>query len=172
MIEYFKIGKLVAAHGINGELLLKHELGKKTSLKGLKTIFIEDRKHSFLPWFVQATRVKNKEEVFIKLDDVATREAAIKLAQKEVWITETDLKKFAAKSSPINLLGYTIIDEEKTLGQIIEVIEQAHQMLCKIELNKKEVLIPLNGDTLKKIDHKNKEVKVNLPDGLLEIYLE
>ena len=150
MIEYFKIGKLVAAHGINGELLLKHELGKKTSLKGLKTIFIEDRKHSFLPWFVQATRVKNKEEVFIKLDDVATREAAIKLAQKEVWITETDLKKFAAKSSPINLLGYTIIDEEKTLGQIIEVIEQAHQMLCKIELNKKEVLIPLNGDTLKK----------------------
>jgi len=172
VIEYFKIGKLVAAHGINGELLLKHELGKKTSLKGLKTIFIEDRKHSFLPWFVQATRVKNKEEVFIKLDDVATREAAIKLAQKEVWITETDLKKFAAKSSPINLLGYTIIDEEKTLGQIIEVIEQAHQMLCKIELNKKEVLIPLNGDTLKKIDHKNKEVKVNLPDGLLEIYLE
>ena len=172
MIEYFKIGKLVAAHGINGELLLKHELGKKTSLKGLKTIFIEDRKHSFLPWFVQATRVKNKEEVFIKLDDVTTREAAIKLAQKEVWITETDLKKFAAKSSPINLLGYTIIDEEKTLGQIIEVIEQAHQMLCKIELNKKEVLIPLNGDTLKKIDHKNKEVKVNLPDGLLEIYLE
>jgi len=172
VIEYFKIGKLVAAHGINGELLLKHELGKKTSLKGLKTIFIEDRKHSFLPWFVQATRVKNKEEVFIKLDDVTTREAAIKLAQKEVWITETDLKKFAAKSSPINLLGYTIIDEEKTLGQIIEVIEQAHQMLCKIELNKKEVLIPLNGDTLKKIDHKNKEVKVNLPDGLLEIYLE
>jgi len=172
VIEYFKIGKLVAAHGINGELLLKHELGKKTSLKGLKTIFIEDRKHSFLPWFVQATRVKNKEEVFIKLDDVATREAAIKLAQKEVWITETDLKKFAAKSSPINLLGYTIIDKEKTLGQIIEVIEQAHQMLCKIELNKKEVLIPLNGDTLKKIDHKNKEVKVNLPDGLLEIYLE
>jgi len=172
VIEYFKIGKLVAAHGINGELLLKHELGKKTSLKGLKTIFIEDRKHSFLPWFVQATRVKNKEEVFIKLDDVATREAAIKLAQKEVWITETDLKKFAAKSSPINLLGYTIIDKEKTLGQIIEVIEHAHQMLCKIELNKKEVLIPLNGDTLKKIDHKNKEVKVNLPDGLLEIYLE
>jgi len=172
VIEYFKIGKLVAAHGINGELLLKHELGKKTSLKGLKTIFIEDRKHSFLPWFVQAIRVKNKEEVFIKLDDVATREAAIKLAQKEVWITETDLKKFAAKSSPINLLGYTIIDKEKPLGQIIEVIEQAHQMLCKIELNKKEVLIPLNGDTLKKIDHKNKEVKVNLPDGLLEIYLE
>ena len=52
------------------------------------------------------------------------------------------------------------------------MIEHAHQMLCKIELNKKEVLIPLNGDTLKKIDHKNKEVKVNLPDGLLEIYLE
>src|SRR5678809_260343 len=96
----------------------------------------------------------------------------MKLAQKEVWFTEDDRKKFAARSSAINLLGYTIINEKKVLGQILEVIEQAHQMLCKIEINKKEVLIPLNEDTLQKIDHRKKEVNVRLPDGLLEIYLE
>jgi len=43
--EYFKIGKLVAAFGVNGQLILQHELGKKTSLKGLQAIFIEEKKN-------------------------------------------------------------------------------------------------------------------------------
>ena len=70
------------------------------------------------------------------------------------------------------MLGYNIIDEKKSLGEILEVIEQAHQMLCRIEINNKVVLVPLNESTLKKIDHKKKEVMVSLPEGLLEIYLE
>lgn len=171
MIEYFKIGKFVAAHGVKGELVLKHELGKKTSLKGLQTIFIEDKKDSFLPWFIESAKIKNEEEVFIKLENIDTREAAIKLSQKEVWFTEPDRKKFSARSSPINLLGYKIIDDDKFIGVVEEIIEQAHQMLCRIEINKKEALIPLNEDTLKKIDHRKREVIVKLPEGLLEIYL-
>jgi 16S rRNA processing protein RimM len=39
-------------------------------------------------------------------------------------------------------------------------------------MQKKEVLIPLNEKTLKKIDRKKKQVYVTLPEGLLEIYLE
>jgi 16S rRNA processing protein RimM len=169
--EYFKIGKFVTAHGVKGELLLKHELGKKTSLKGLQTLFVEERKNSFLPWFIETAKIRNEEEVLIKLEGVSTREAALRLTQKEVWFTEADVKRFSAKSSPINLLGYTIVDQENPIGKILEVIEQAHQMLCRIEINKKEVLIPLNEDTLKKIDHKKSEVVVKLPDGLLQIYL-
>jgi 16S rRNA processing protein RimM len=171
LAEYFKIGKFVAVHGLKGELVLKHELGKKTSLKGLQTIFIEEKKDSFIPWFIEHTKIKDQDQVFIKLEEVPTREAAIKLAQKEVWLTEADLKKFSAKSSPINLLGYTIINNKKPIGQIEEIIEQAHQMLCKIEINSKEALIPLNEETLQKINHQKKEVIVELPDGLLEIYL-
>ena len=171
MTEYFKLGKFVAVYGLTGELVLKHELRKKTSLKGLKNVFIEQAKNSFLPWFIESTKIKNDEEVYMKLGGVNTREDALKLMRKEVWLTEVDFKNHAAKSAPANLLGYTIISEERSLGEIVEVIEQPHQMLCKIEINQKEVLIPLNEDTLKKIDHKNKEVTVTLPEGLLAIYL-
>jgi len=44
-------------------------------------------------------------------------------------------------------------------------------MLCRIEINKKEVLIPINESFLKKIDHKKKEVIVELPEGLIDVYL-
>ena len=172
MAEYFKIGKFVAVHGLKGELVLRHELGKKTSLKGLQAVFIEEKKDFFLPWFIQSTKIKNDDAVFIKIEGIDTREAAKKLTQKEAWFTGPDLKKFSAKSSPINLLGYTIINREKPIGVIEEVIEQVHQILCKIELDKREALIPLNEETLQRIDHKKKEVMVRLPEGLLEIYLE
>lgn len=171
MTEYFKIGKLVSAFGLKGELILKHNLGKKTSLKGLQALFVEERREAFIPWFIEAVRIKTEDELYLKLQDVNTREAAIKLTQKEVWLTETDFKKFAAKSSPINLLGYNIIEKDKELGKILEVIEQPHQLLCRIEVNNKEVLIPLHENTILKVDKKKQQVIVDLPEGLLEIYL-
>jgi 16S rRNA processing protein RimM len=171
MNEYFKIGKFVSAFGVKGELILKHNLGKKTALKGLQALFVEERKERFIPWFVQSTRIKAADEIYVQLADVVTREAAIKLAQKEVWLPEADFKKFSAKSSPMNLLGYTVVEDGKTLGTILEVLEQPHQMLCRIEINGKEVLIPLHEGTLLKIDKKKSQVAVQLPEGLLEIYL-
>ncbi len=170
MSHYFKIGKLVASHGLKGDLILEHSLGKKTSLKGLESIFIEEKKDSFLPYFIQWTKIKNKEEIFIKLEGVEDKETARKLTPREVWLTEEDFQKFAAKSSPIALLGFTIVNENENLGEIMEVIEQPHQILCAILLNGKEALIPIHQDSLEKVDAKNRKVYVNLPDGLLDIY--
>ena len=171
MTEYFKIGKLVGTFGLKGELVLKHSLGKKTSLKGLKAIFAEEPKDSFIPWFIESTKIKNEEEIYIKLEGINTREQAIKLTPKEVWVPEEEFKKFSAKSSPINLLGYDIIEGEQVLGKILEVIEQPHQILCRIEFNNREVYIPLHQETIQKIDNKKQQVIVLLPPGLLEIYL-
>lgn len=171
MTEYFKIGKLVAVYGLKGELLLKHTFGKKTSLKGLQAIFIEEKKNSFLPWFIETTKIKNEEEIYLKLEGVNTREASMKIVQKEIWIPESDFKKFASKTTPSNLLGYTIINNNESLGEILELIEQPHQLLCRLEIKGKEVLIPLHQESLQKVNHKKKEVVVKLPDGLLEIYM-
>ena len=171
MTEYFKIGKFVAVYGLHGELLLKHVLGKKTSLKGLPAIFVEEKKNSFIPWFIESTKIKSEEEIYIKLEGLHSREAAIKLTRKDIWLTEPDFKKFAAKTAPASLLGYTIINNNEPLGQILELIEQPHQLLCRLDIKGKEVLIPLHEETLQKVNHQKKEIIVELPDGLLEIYL-
>ncbi len=171
MIEYFKIGKIVSVTGLKGEVLLKHSLGKKTSLKGLQAIFIEEKENSFLPWFIESTKIKNASEIYLKIENINSRESAMILSQKQVWLPEPDFKKFTAKTAPASLLGYTVINEGEALGKILEIIEHPHQLICRIELKEKEVLIPLNENTLQKVDHKKKEVNVKLPDGLLEIYL-
>jgi len=170
--DYINIGKIVTAHGLTGEVLLKHALGKKTTFKENDTVFIEQVKGSYLPHFVQSSKVKAEDETIIKFDDVDSREKALKFLQKQVWLTQEDFRKFAAKSSPISLLGFTLFNEGEKLGIIDEIIEQPHQVLLTIKINGKEVLIPLHEETLNNIDRKKKEVHVTLPDGLLEIYLE
>jgi 16S rRNA processing protein RimM len=170
MTEYFNIGKLVTTFGLKGELVLKHTLGKKTSLKGLTALFVEEKKESFLPWFIESTKIKNEEEIYIKLEGINTREQATRLTQKQVWLPEADFKKFSSKSSPISFLGYEIVENGAVLGKILEVIEQPHQVLCRIDLNGKEALIPLHEETIVKVDKKKGQVVVDLPEGLLEIY--
>jgi len=170
MNQYFKIGKFVATHGLSGELILVHSLGKKTTLKGLDALFIEEAKDNFLPYFIEKTSIRSDTETLVKLEGFDSKEAARKITPKEVWMAEKDFNNYAAKAAPIALLGFDIIDGETNLGEIIEVIEQPHQVLCSIMYNGKEALIPIHEESLQKVDKKNKRVHVVLPEGLLEIY--
>jgi 16S rRNA processing protein RimM len=168
--EYRNIGKLVAVFGLQGELILQHRLGKKTSLKGLKTIFLEDKKDEMLPWFIENTRIKGEDDIYLKLEGIDTKEAAKKVAHKEVWLSEADFGQFAGGSAPISLVGFHLWQGQDDLGEILEVIEQPHQVLCRIDLNGKEALIPVHEATLQKLDKKRHRVHVILPDGLLDVY--
>jgi len=170
MTEYFKIGKIVAGHGFKGDLILKHNLGKKTSLKGLEKIFLEESRDSFIPYFPQKSSIRNESEILLKIDGIDTKEKATELLQKEVWLTEIDFKKYASKSAPISYLGYLIMDGDKEVGSIEEVIEQPHQLLCKVKYKNKEALIPVHEDNLIEVDPKKRILYLQLPEGLLEIY--
>lgn len=170
MNQYFKVGKLAATFGVEGQLILQHSLGKKSSLEDLETFFIEEKKDSFLPYFLSSVKIKNDKEAFISIEGISSKEAAHLLLKKEVWLSENDFKKFAATDAPISFLGYTIVNDKEELGEITEVIEQPHQLLCTILINGKEALIPIHEDSLEKVDKKNRKLYVDLPDGLLEIY--
>ncbi len=170
MSQYFKIGKLAASTGLEGKLILQHSLGKKTSLKGLEAIFLEDKKDSFLPYFIQSTQIRSDTETILKLEGVDMMEVARKLTPKDVWLQEEDFNKFTAKAAPIALLGYNLIDGDTDLGEIIEVIEQPHQILCTVMYKGNEALVPVHAENLLKMDKKNRKVYVEVPEGLLDIY--
>ncbi len=170
-MNYISSGKFVAVHGLKGILVFRHELGKKSGLQEVNAIFTEEGRKNMIPWFVEKAAVRSGNETYVKLEGINDRGAAGKLLQKEVWLTEPDFNKLADKSAPANLLGYLLLDKKEKLSEILEIIEQPHQLICRIELKGKEVLVPLNDAFLKKIDHKKREVIVDLPDGLIDVYL-
>jgi len=171
MSQYIHIGKFVATFGVRGELILEHALGKKTALKNIETIFVEETKGAYLPYFLQTSKGKDHSEIYVLMEGVNSKEAAHRFIHRNVWLTEDDFRKLAGKSAAISLLGYMVLEAGKELAVIEEVIEQPHQVLVRITLKGNEALIPLHAESLQKIDHKTKQVHVVLPDGLLEIYV-
>lgn len=171
MSEYVHIGKLVATFGVKGELILTHGLGKKTNLKDVEVLFVEEQKGSYLPYFISGSKAKDEAEMYVQFEGVSTKEVASRFVSRQAWLLENDFRKLAGKSAPIALLGYEVItDEDENLGPIEEVIEQPHQVLLKISLEGNEALIPLHAESLDSIDHDAKKVYVILPDGLLDVY--
>lgn len=170
MSEYFKIGKMAASFGLKGELVLEHGLGKRTSLKGLETLFIAMSKNQLLPYFIESTAVKSANEIYIKLEGINSKESARLLTPKEVWLLEKDFQAFASGAAPIAMLGFHLMDGDTDLGPIVEVIEQPHQVLCTILIDGKEALVPVHEASLLKIDPEARQVHVSIPEGLLDIY--
>lgn len=171
MDNFVSIGKLAASFGIKGELILEHHLGESSSLEGIKAVFIEEQEGKFLPYFVQGIKRKSDTEWLIALEGIDAPEKGKRFIKKKVWLREADVKKTAAASAPISLLGFVVLDNKKELGKVLEVIEQPVQILLRLEIDGKEVLIPVNESTLKSIDHKKEKIFLTLPDGLLDIYL-
>ena len=167
--SYRNIGKIVSGFGLKGEMIIQHHLGKNCRFK-INVIFLE-QKGRITALFRGNCQEKGDDELYLKLEGIDSREAATKYLRREVWMKEEEIQIHTQKNNPIGWVGYRIIDQGRDLGPIQEVIEQPHQVLCRLEIDAREVLIPINEQTLEKVDHKSRSLLVCLPDGLLEIYL-
>ncbi|MEY2586472.1 MAG: rRNA processing protein RimM [Bacteroidota bacterium] len=171
MEQYVVIGKFVSTFGVKGELILQHHLGEDVDPSSLKIFFLEELGGKFLPYFISSAKIKNEKELLVVLEGIDTPEKGKKLLKKQVWLPELEVKSQASASAPIGLLGFEVYDKKKLLGKVLEVIEQPMQILLRVDFNKKEVYVPLNESTLIKIDHKKEKINVELPEGLLDIYI-
>lgn len=166
-----RIGKIVATHGLQGALILKHVVGKSDWMQKDHTLFIELRKESFIPFFVSVAKASNNEEYVVSLEDVQTVEEARKMIGKHVYVQE-DILSGHANDSPLLWIGFNLVDWKKGgLGIIEDVFQTGKQWLAKLTIEGKEVLIPLVEDILLDVNVRNKYVRVDLPEGLVEVYL-
>jgi 16S rRNA processing protein RimM len=167
-----RVGKIVATHGIQGAVILKHIVERSGWLKKDIPLFIELLKGSYIPYFTIQAKDSNDEEIIIHLEDVASAEAAKKLVGKHVYVN-ADVLGDKAEDSPLLWIGFNIVDKQKgSLGTIEDVYQAGAQWLAKITINDSEVLIPLVKEFLIQVNTRNKFIRTDLPEGLIDIYLE
>ncbi len=170
-MELVHFGKIVATHGVQGAVVLQHVCKKKIDLKNCKALFIEVEKDSKNPYFISQYKAISNEEVHVSFEHINSKEAAKFLIRKKVWIPKDVFDDLVDKNAPLALLGFTIMEKGKIIGEIIEVIEQPQQILCNVIYKNQQVFVPLHEHTLVGIDRGKKMIEVNLPEGLLDVYL-
>jgi len=167
-----RVGKIVATHGLTGSLILTHVLDNSNWLKKGNVLHVEMQKGSYIPYFVAQCKSSNPKEYIINIEDIDKVESAKKLVTKHVYVDEVILTDYA-KMSPLLWIGFNLTDKQKGLiGKIEDVVQTGSQWLATLTYHDTEVLIPLIDQTIEQVDIKTKTIKVNLPEGLLEIYLD
>lgn len=164
-----RIGKIAATHGLHGDMILSHILNKKTWLKNNNVLFLELNKNSFIPFFVTNVKSEREDECIVRLEDVEKVEEAKMLIGKNVYVEEMVLDKQKI-DSPLLWIGFNVVDKEVgSLGLIKDVVQTAHQWLATIDYEGKEVLIPLIQEMIIEVNTRNKFIRMDLPEGLLDL---
>ena len=121
-------------------------------------------------------KVKGVEEgqhFVISLEDVDGRQESDKLTGKEIWVPLEQIKSRHQKS-PRNIKAkwedYTIHDEKTGVSfPIIRTEEFPQQLMAIVEANGKEMMIPLHDQLIVDIDKDQKVIRMEIPEGLMEL---
>jgi len=170
MKDHFKIGTIIKTRGLKGELQMFVDFEQLQDVNFTAVFF--DMAGKLVPYFVESVKYQ-KNTAWLFLEDVDTIEKASKLVKKDLYLSnKLKPKKKKEEFTLKDLKGFIAIDEnEGELGEILEVQELPHQYIATVHYKDCEVLFPLNETIIKGIDLNNGEVYVDLPEGLLDIYL-
>ncbi len=170
--DCFRVGSILKPKGLKGELHMYVDL-EDLALVKFNMVFIEIA-GKLVPYFVSSIKYLQKNAAYLILEDVDTIEKASLLARKNIYLpNKLKPKKKKAEFTLMDLKGFTAIDEnEGELGIITDIHQYPQQLIAAVTFKNCEVLFPLNEEIIKGIDVVREIVTVDLPEGLLEIYLD
>jgi 16S rRNA processing protein RimM len=171
--DCFHLGYIAKLHGFKGEVSLFLDVTNPEDYASLDAIFI-DLNDQLTPFFIDSIKLKNKGFAALKLEGIDTESDARKLLRKSVYLPEQVLAELSGTNFyDHEVIGFTIIDKRfGKVGELEQIIDFKSNPLLQIDANGKEVLIPLQKDTVLKVDRAKKELHVQSPEGLIEIYLD
>jgi 16S rRNA processing protein RimM len=167
------IGKIVKLHGYKGGVSLYMDVSNPSAYADLESVFIEID-GILTPFFVKAFKLKNKGFVAIHFEGVDSEDGAKTLVNKKVYIQSSELEVVdETRFLGHELIGYKVFDKEKgDLGLLVEVLEQKGNPLFVVDHNGSEILLPVFEGLLISIDAPKKEMLINAPEGLVDLYLK
>ena len=170
--DSFRIGSIIKTKGLKGELQLYVDFDNLDVID-FNAIFI-DMAGKLVPYFLESIKYHQNSTAYLFLEDVDAIEKAAKLVKKDVYLpNKLKPKKQSGDFTLMDLLGFIAVDEDEgELGRITNIQELPQQLIATVTYKNCEVLFPLNEEIIKGIDVVKGIVRVDLPEGLLDIYLE
>jgi len=169
--ESFKIGYITKTRGLKGEVQLFFEF-KEPDLLDLDLLFIEINRQ-LVPFFVSSYKLQSNNTGYFFFEDIDHIDKAERLVRKNVFLPNTKMPVREEEEFLIeDLKGFNVFDSNYgELGVILEINEYPQQFVATVSYKSQEVLFPLSDDFIEEIDEEKRELHINLPDGLLDVYL-
>jgi 16S rRNA processing protein RimM len=170
--DCFHIGSILKTKGLKGEIQMYVDFDGLDNID-FNAIFVEIA-GKLIPFFVESVKYHQNGQAYMYLEDVDTIEKASPLVKKDVYLpNKLKPKKKKSDFTLKDLIDFTAVDEnEGELGKITAIHEYPQQLIAAVTYKNCEVLFPLNEEIIIAIDVVKEIVTVDLPEGLLDIYLD
>ncbi len=170
--EFFYLGRILKPTGIKGHLAALLDTDDPERYRKVEHVFIAiDRNR--IPYAVESFEIKSARSAILKLEGVDSFQDAVVFSGREIHLPLSLLPKLKGKKFYHHeVTGFTVIDSvHGNIGSVTSVLELSGQSLLQVHLGTREILIPLAGEVIRKIDRKKKVISIQAPEGLIDIYL-
>lgn len=168
-MESHVIGKLGKPHGLKGEIrVLLDQDRVEDLLEQSDFILVKGLPYSVRHW-------RSAGGLVVLLEGIEDRSAAEILRGAPIALPLTTELKEVLQEDPVQQwIDYSIHDltSNQTYGPITEVIELPTQLTAVVIQDGRDVLIPLHESLILDIDPVKKLLTMDLPAGLIDLYLE
>lgn len=170
--DCFYLGKIAKKFSFKGEVLLYLDTDEPEIYENMESVFVECNKN-LVPFFIENSSLHKNDFLRVRFEDVNTEVEADAILGNAVYLPLKMLPKLSGNKFYFHeVIGFEI--EDKTIGVfgiIQSVNDSTAQPLFEVLNGDVEILVPMIDHFLVKIDRINKKVLMDLPAGLVEMYL-
>lgn len=164
--DVYKIGRLGKAHGVKGEVSFQFDDDIFDRVDA--DYLVLDIDGILVPFFMEEYRFRSDSVCLVKFCNVDTQQRAQELTGCDVFFPRALAEEGDEMPSLSMLVGFKIVNNAngKTVGRIAAIDDSTANILFELEDG---MLIPANDDLIEVIDAEQQQIKMNIPQGLLDI---
>lgn len=170
--DYFYLGKFTKTVGYKGELAIYMDVDHPDDYFGLKSVMVLT-KNSLVPYFFEWLQYRNGQHFKTKVQGIETEEQANSLVNCELYLPLTMLPKLEGNKFYFHeIIEFTVLDKtDGDIGKVIRAIDLPANPLLEVRSEAGvDILVPINDDVILKVNRDLKQIEVNLPEGLFDLY--
>ncbi|APZ46312.1 16S rRNA processing protein RimM [Polaribacter reichenbachii] len=170
--ECFYLGKIVTKYSFKGEVVIKLDTDEPELYKNMESVYVEFGTN-LVPFFIDKSSLHKGNQLRVQFEDVYSEEEADSILKCGVYLPLDLLPKLSGDKFYFHeVIGFKVVDSNfGEVGNIVHINDKAAQPLFEIDRDGKEIFIPMIDDFIKKVDRENKQIQVETPEGLIELYL-
>ena len=171
--DCYQLGYVIKTHGLHGELSILLDVDVPEAYQDLESVLVATSgSETLVPFFVEHLAIRQN-KALVKFEDIDTIEQAEALLKARLYLPLENLPPLEDDQFYYHeIIGFTVQDTQQgPLGTVQDVYESTGQEMIVMQYQEKEVFIPINDDIVPRVDKIQSIVHVNLPEGLLEVYL-
>ena len=170
--DCFYLGKIAKKFSFKGEVLIYLDTDEPDLYENMESVFVEFNKN-LVPYFIENSSLHKNDFLRVQFEDVDTEEEADSILNCDVYLPLSMLPKLEGNKFYFHeVIGFEIEDKRLgVFGKIVSINDSSAQPLFEVVNGTVEILVPMIDQFLVKIDRENKKVVMDLPEGLVEMYL-